>query len=227
MKASHSLSKYIQILLTGLCILFVGILWYELSQDYVLTKSEKASQLAMADKGTAITTETTTIVPVTDYEEIIERHLFMDTRRPQIVSNTPATETTQAKTARPTNRRNEEFLLSAVIITDEKRIAIVQASRAQKQEKVVQGEIYNGWVLEQVSPDNVSFKKGNQTKRLELLVKTSPSTPPTRHINRTAKKTPPADTGKTGQATAHTPPEQTGSNLIEEENSDENDDDIY
>jgi hypothetical protein len=107
--------------------------------------------------------------PLEDYAVIIERPLFFETRHPyapeQIVEAGPV--------------RSEPapaLALSAIVIADDRRIAIVEAGRNDVQ-RLRPGESIQGWTLTGVEAQRATFTRGGETMTLELTVPAAANTP--------------------------------------------------
>ena len=154
--------------LIGLCILFSGVLLYEMSRNY------------SPDVGSSVTTEDPSnkkagvpadkpVTSLEDYAGIIERPLFSPDRKPY------EAEVVEAKPNRPVPvntplTKREDYSLSAVIITDDKRMALIETKNGKKIHRLREGEELDGWTLTDVQPARVSLKKGSEVKELELAV---------------------------------------------------------
>lgn len=172
MKMSHTSAKYIQIFLLCLCIFLAWALWIELSRDYSLPRYEQTTNKPEANIN--VTDQDLVTPPLSNYAAIIERPLFMRNRQPYVVDETVAETKNKGKSARDRRKIKDDFLLSAVIITKEKRIALIQTGRDRKIQKVNLGEAIDDWTLADVQSDEILLSKGNEIKKLELLVKSSP-----------------------------------------------------
>ena len=171
---NHESNKTIQIGLLCLCLLFAGSLWFDLVRDYSLTADENLTVAFAADVNLNNIDQANVIPPITDYTEIIERPLFMQDRRPYVPDETVAAIKPPQQKTRGRKRAKDELLLSAVIITENKRIALIQTGKGKKIQKVMLGEIIDDWTVADVQPGEVSLQKGSETKKLELLVIKSP-----------------------------------------------------
>ena len=172
MKMSRTSGKYIKTLLLCLCIFFAWALWMELSRDYSLPRLEQ-----MTDKPEASisSTDQDLVLPLlSDYAAIIERPLFIANRQPYVEDETDVETKKPVKNARDRRKIKDNFLLSAVIITNEKRIALIRSGRGRKIQKVYLGEAIDDWTLTDVQTGEISLSKGNEVKKLALLVKSSP-----------------------------------------------------
>ncbi len=164
-------TQYVQVCLAGLCLAFVLVLIVELNWNY----GQMITKTSVSQPGKKTRQTTTESIPpsprlIGEFNEIIERPLFMSDRRPFVAANTVA-----APDKRQADRTvaQEDFMLSAVIITGEKRIALLQSKKDRKLQKLHQGDELDGWMLKEIQPSEVFLTKGSKTRRLELMIKKS------------------------------------------------------
>lgn len=103
--------------------------------------------------------------PVSAYQEIVDRPLFMADRRPYEIPPAAAT---------PTNQREpglQQFSLSGVVITADQNIAVLQYADGKTLQRVALGEVIDGWTLTEVHEQHVVLQKGEDTRILELEIK--------------------------------------------------------
>ena len=124
------------------------------------------------DANPAATKETTDLSPISYYDEIVERPLFREDRRPYVPKAIAAPEPQRPE---PNRRKEEEFKLSAVIITDDSRLALIEHGGSHKMERFRQGENLNGWLISHVEARRVILERGTETRILELNVSPSES----------------------------------------------------
>jgi hypothetical protein len=169
------ISRYLQLFFGGLCFVFVLVVILDTNRDYELTAAgESENQAIEGNQQTAGEAALVSAKPLGDYDQIIERPLFMQDRRPYVaegLAQTPQKNRRQKPTARIAQ---DEYILSAVIITSKKRIALLQSQREKKLQKLHQGDELDGWTLTDIQPAWVSLKKGAEIKQLDLTVKGSP-----------------------------------------------------
>lgn len=153
--------------LAVLCAISCVVTTCELVRPY-----DTAYDAAFIDGGEEAPADTTmpaseTIPAIDAFSEIIERPLFMENRRPYVP---PA----PVVTKKPETPRPEEpdiatqISLRATIIIGDKRTALIQVIVDGKQQKLRQGEAFNGWTLADVQTDSISMKKGNEVRRIDL-----------------------------------------------------------
>lgn len=172
-KLNPEASNRFQRILIVLCgILFLSVV-YELVRPYQFSP---AAPSAVQDTQPVIETlrhnANRAALPAETFSEIIERPLFMDNRRPYAAPGSTGAE----KHKRP-HRTGPDILtlisLSAIVITNEKRIALIEDNRTGKLQQLHQGEMYGGWTLTDVGTNSIAMQKGPATRSIELVVKPS------------------------------------------------------
>ena len=169
--------RYFQQILIVFCgILFLYIV-YELVRPYQLFPAEPSMA---PDKQAVIEApqynSTGPLLPAEIFSEIVERPLFMENRRPHVapVSTVPGEQ------KRP-HQTEPDILtlisLSAIVITKEKRIALIEDNRTRKLQQLRQGETFNGWTLTDVGTNSIAMQNGPDTRQIELIVKPSRPVP--------------------------------------------------
>jgi hypothetical protein len=167
------LHKYLQIILTGLCIVMVYMLWLATKPMSYVNESQNAA--VNEEESNAISSFPNienTIPTVDEFEEMINRPLFYESRVPFVFEE--AEEIEKSNNTKKTNKkRNEEYSLSAVIITPDKKIALIQLNREKELQRINLGENIDDWKLEEVEPHQIKLSKGAETKTLLLEIKNS------------------------------------------------------
>lgn len=128
-----------------------------------------------------------------DYEDIIKRPLFNNTRLPGVASPTaPSAE-------KPVETPLGPLDLSAVIIDKNgRRVALIRDKTDNKTQRVAQGDEFKGWSVAEVLPDKVILQKHEE--KLELILreyekvksvpaKSNPVVPPAPNRQRVPVKT--------------------------------------
>ena len=152
--------------LVGLCAILCGVTAYELVRPY--RPAYPASSPAQ-DKGAvaaAMGTADEAVPPMEAFSEITERPLFREDRRPFVPPPAPPQEPEMPPPAEPDI--TTQIALRATIIIGDKRIALIQVHGNDEQQKIRQGEAFNGWTLADVQSDSISMKKGDEVRRIEL-----------------------------------------------------------
>ncbi len=181
--------RFFQGILIALCGIFSGYTLYELVRPYPLSSSALSIE---PDKQTVVKTQTVTnspVAPLETFSEIIERPLFMENRRPFV----PPVSTGSKESKRPRQAEPDistQISLSAIVIADEKGIALIENKRDRKLQKLQLGETYNGWTLSDIQANHIAMQKGPETRQIKLVVK------PSRPGSRAQQETKPADAEK-------------------------------
>ncbi len=202
-KQQHPLQTLFRLTLLGLCALFSFLLWQEFSQQHYLNNGVSREMNKADFPNLKIEKRKITHQDITKFDEITKRPLFNNTRQPFIAPkpNATAKKTTQKNKKLPVKK--EQFMLSATVITPDKRIAVLQTSRDKTQQRISLGEEFNGWILHEITPHSVKLTKGKQIKNLELEIKKSAP----------AKKTKKQTQTKTAQETTRNQRQPTATQL--------------
>lgn len=99
--------------------------------------------------------------PPETFSEIVSRPLFSSSRRPP--SPTP-----EAIQSAPVASRQIDFVLVGVIITPDKRTALVQRASIGDVIRVTEGQELEGWLVEAIKPDRVVFRSGDLVEEVRL-----------------------------------------------------------
>src|SRR5918992_4250884 len=130
--------------------------------------------------------------PLSQFQAIIERPLFLQSRRP-----VPGATTETSPTASKETRLNQ-YSLTAVVIVPDKRLALLRSTTDKKIHKIEEGQDLQGWKLKEIKDESALFQQVNESQELQLQRKT----PPQFAFNRQRSiATPPAtpDSTKKGQ----------------------------
>ncbi len=124
---------------------------------------------------------------LSSFSSMVSRPLFNEDRRPY-VADTITTEEPVKKRLKKISRRNDDKLvLNAVIITPDKKLAIIENEREKANYTVALGESVDHWQLTEVSNHSVTLSKDNQTRLLELEYKPSINRPASKNIKQASK----------------------------------------
>lgn len=153
--------------LVALCAILCGVTAYELVRPY--RPAYPAPSPSQDKDAVAATTGTgdEAVPPMEAFSEIMERPLFREDRRPFVPPPAPpAQEPEMPPPVEPDI--TTQIALRATIIIGDKRIALIQVHGNDEQQKIRQGEAFNGWTLADVQSDSISMKKGDEVRRIEL-----------------------------------------------------------
>jgi type II secretory pathway component PulC len=104
------------------------------------------------------------IAPLDEYQEIVERPLFYETRRP------PSPEVPEvAVQEEPQEEQPLALTLIGVMVTSDAKVALVQNDDTNKVERLKLGDEIGGWEVQFIDSDNVVINKSDETKELALL----------------------------------------------------------
>lgn len=104
-----------------------------------------------------------------DFQAIVDRPLFSESRRP-FVPDAIVPETTVATKKAEPPRRHEDYKLTAVIITPEQRIALVQQARESKPRHVKLNDTLDGWTVAAIEPQKLTLTRGGDTRTVMLAL---------------------------------------------------------
>jgi hypothetical protein len=97
------------------------------------------------------------------FSETLTRPLFMPNRRPADTESAPALPAPRAATPN-TNR----YVLSAIIIVDDERIALLTDTATGALSRVREGESLAGWQVEEIREDGAVLTNGDTREELSL-----------------------------------------------------------
>lgn len=163
--------RLLHIILGMLCLIFIVSIRLELGYNDSIEVTQASAGLQSASKlDETENRQNPVIKPLSDYDEIIERPLFMENRRSY--SHKTASEDTSRATLIQTNpeTNHESLLLSAVVITNSDKIALVRSAEDNELHKLKEGDTLEGWKLVDVQADRILIRKGRETPYLYLGV---------------------------------------------------------
>ncbi len=172
-QVSNPLQNIIRFVLVSLCVMLVITLWLQLNPSASNDEDNSVMDVSANSKNNEVDNKKFVFPKITAFDEVIQRPLFNETRLPFVA---PEPEHLVAKPESKRNRpakKQEELSLSAVVMTPEIQIAILQSGRNKTLQRVVLGEMIDGWSLDEVTPHSVQLKRGEEIKRLELEIKGS------------------------------------------------------
>ena len=157
---------YVHAALLALCLLCVVATAVEIGRPYKLQTAADADKAAPQAEPVAPDHPPADrrLPPLAEYGAILERPLFLPDRRPYIAPEPVVA--TPAAAARTTSAIR--FLLSAVIITPDKRIALIQPEQNGKPRRLARGDEHDGWRLIAIEPRRISLRQGDEIRQLRL-----------------------------------------------------------
>jgi general secretion pathway protein N len=101
--------------------------------------------------------------PLRSFAQVLERPLFSPTRRPAL----------DALAASDT--QSSGLTLVGIVISPTEHHALIEHGQPPRLERVVEGQQLEGWTVEAILPDAVTFRRADQS--LELKAKDAPPPP--------------------------------------------------
>jgi len=172
-QSKSSLQNKIMIGLSCLCVMLAAILWFEMNSTESTNQEVDQSEYDTVSKNNNLNKKKSIYPESVAFDEIIQRPLFNETRQPFVASEPEKTVTRPKEKNNRTIKKREQYSLSAVVITPDAQIAILQNGRDKTLRRLALGEIIDGWSLNEVTPHSVQLKKGEEIKNLELEIKGS------------------------------------------------------
>lgn len=171
-----------RVILAAVCISLVGLLFLQVmpwEPDAPVT----SAGAIMPDDSDSDTIEEQpeeqeqSVLSISAYDEIIQRPLFNQDRKPFVPTVEPETVAAQPAPPPPPPRR---ITLLAVLINAEKRMAIMRVEDSNKLFRVAVGGSIDSWRLKEVMPHSATLVKGAETRQLKLQISKSGTaqTPP-------------------------------------------------
>ena len=93
--------------------------------------------------------------PLSSFEEVKQRPLFNDTRRPALAGDR-------------SGQAWSSFVLKGVIVSPVAREALVAHDKGAAVVSLREGDILDGWIAEAILPDRVVFRNGGEEHELKL-----------------------------------------------------------
>ena len=169
MKLKRQTLRTVQGSLLLACVLFVGTTVYELVRPYPVTPATALlNQETPALTGMGATTERD-VSPLSTFSEIVERPLFREDRRPY----EPETPAEPEQTSDTGPDITDQISLSAVVIDENERIALIKRRQGKKLQQLRQGDKFNGWTVNHIRADDITMQKGQETRQIALMVTSS------------------------------------------------------
>ena len=170
MKLSQQALRITRLTLIAMCVLSSGLMVYEWVRPYGLSANPPLispdKEVAVADPKTLANRP---VSPLGTFSEMIERPLFREDRSPYVPE--APTEPEQPRDTGPDI--TAQISLSAIIIDEDERIALIERRQDKKLQQLRQGEKFNGWTLNQIQADDITMQKGQETRQIALTVKLS------------------------------------------------------
>jgi len=127
--------------------------------------------------------------PIGQYTAMVKRPLFHESRKPH-VKKKEVVKSKPAPIKKPTPRPEAlDVFLSAVVLTEDKRFALLTDTKNKATEKVYLGDTVLGWELTDITARTVTLVKDRETQTLMLEIVGSNGQPPTATARKTGTRT--------------------------------------
>jgi hypothetical protein len=160
------------ILLFLICILGYTLL-QQLNNPVMLPVNDDSDSKSIVNNALSLQDNQEEIPEISDYDDMINRPLFFEDRKPYVYIEPEKASPKTKKRKQAAPKKTELYSLSAVMMSTDKKLAIIQSGREKTMQRLSLGESIDGWIVENIEPRSVLLKKGNETKQLELEIKTS------------------------------------------------------
>ena len=161
-------------MLAILCLLFAGVLLFKLNRLDALVIPQPTQAATASNVGFMLEdgTDKFSYPDLNTFETIIERPLFNENRKPGVAPQPVApTKIVQKPKRKPVV--NNQYLLSAVVITPKKKMAVIKNGRQRESVTLDIGESIDQWTLSEVTARTATLSNGKQSQTLELEVVSS------------------------------------------------------
>ncbi len=157
------LTDPLTVCLAVLCLVLGGVFAYQVVTPWT-TPPPAASPTGQEEAPPSLSDDFR-LPPLSELSEIVDRPLFLKTRRPAPVAATPA-----EALAGPVGKI-AEYKLSAVVKTPEQQFALLRGND-NKLHRVTHGQEFQGWTLRAIENEAALFEREKQEERLMLFRKT-------------------------------------------------------
>lgn len=169
----YTVKNFIRLGLFALCIVFSILLWRQINAPLVIKDDKPDHQKAVSTLNLKSDIQNFPLQEIAAFDEIIERPLFNETRRPFVAAKVEPVKQAPPKKRITYPQKQEQLALSAVVITPEKQVAILQTGSDKNLRRIALGETINGWTLDQIAPDTVRLTRDDEIRKLDLEIKGS------------------------------------------------------
>ncbi len=159
-----------RILLLGLCLLLAVIILVEWA--FLPSQPQLVNQKGQINTGPAKadfeSVSAFTLPPLTEFDAIKERPIFIEGRRPLPPSQTVVQE--QRPTPSRGGSRPPKMVLSAILIINNEPMALLRNPPKGVSTRLKTGDEFQGWQVEKITPDRVTLKQSGKSE--EFLLRT-------------------------------------------------------
>jgi hypothetical protein len=103
------------------------------------------------------------LAPAEDFEEVLARPLFNRSRRPDLTQ-----ENLQGGGGASEEAAAAQISLNGVVLTGDRRIALLRLDSDPKVMHVAEGQRAGGWLIEAIRPDRIILRRGDSASEVPL-----------------------------------------------------------
>jgi hypothetical protein len=149
-----------------MCAILLLVIGWEIVPKQITSPSVTEENLAQNNAGSLVPDISVLVrmPPLQQFSMIVERPLFDSTRKPAPDAAGSSGEVSVVF---------RQMVLTGVIITPEKNMAILKNKKQKQTIRLEPGESVQSWLLDEIHPDRAVFRKGTQFEELFLVKKTA------------------------------------------------------
>ena len=169
MKLSQQAMRTTRLTLVALCVMLSAFMVYEWVRPYRLSADPPLLAPDASSPAAPATPANRPVAALDTFSEITERPLFREGRRPVL----PAAPTVPERRRDTGPDITSQISLSAIVIDEDERIALVEGKQDRKLQQLKEGEKFNGWTLNRIRADDITMQRGPETRQIALTVRLS------------------------------------------------------
>lgn len=150
-------------LLSAFCAALLAIIYVELDQPSIEPPARAAVTPVRETDQRPPEKRSFAMPPLRSFADVLARPLFVETRRPPILS------------APANDGRSSAFTLVGIVISTHERLALVEHGQPPRVERLSEGQEIDGWTVEKILPDRVVLARADA--RIEVKAKDGPTRP--------------------------------------------------
>ena len=160
--------KHLLIFLIVLSIVVIFIYWLEMDRDTSISYSNDKSEATV--NGNLPESR-----PDSESSSFNDRKIIANGDQLPVSKNEEKSAPQPEEDILDSRIKSGDILLSAVVIADDKRLALVQTGNNEKLQMWLPGDNIDGWTITEILEKEIIFTRGSERKNLKLLVKGSPA----------------------------------------------------
>jgi hypothetical protein len=189
--SNYPIKKILYLVLLCTSFVLAYTLWLELTGPVVLSVNTSIDNKFSVPDIVSLQETPGEKLKISNYKEIIERPLFFENRKPYVFVGSKIKIKQSNKKNQPAPKKIEQYALKAVVISSNVKLAFIERGRKKSLIRIALGESIDGWKLKNIESRSILLIKGNETKTIDLEVKTSKPQKKTvsKNNNQTTNKT--------------------------------------